>query len=128
MRAPARAASLAGASLVALIALCVVWELWLAPLHAHGSWLVLKALPLLLALPGVLRRDLYTLQWASMLALCYLAEGSVRATSERGASALLGAIEVVLALVFFAACLAYVGPFKRAARIKRAAHPGDGAA
>lgn len=115
----AGAARVALASLVLLIALCVTWELWLAPLRPQGSWLVLKALPLVLALPGVARRDLYTLQWASMLVLCYLAEGTVRATSDRGASATLGAIETLLALVFFASCLTFVAPFKRAARVRR---------
>ena len=41
------------ASLVALILLCTLWELWLAPLRPGGSMLVLKVLQLLLNL----RRD-----------------------------------------------------------------------
>ena len=41
--------------------------MWLAPLRPGGSALVLKAVPLLLALPGAWRRGVYTLQWASML-------------------------------------------------------------
>ena len=41
---------LAAASLIALLALCLAWELWLAPLRPGGSMLVLKALPLLLPL------------------------------------------------------------------------------
>ena len=59
-------------SLLALIALCVAWELVLAPLRPGGSWLVLKVVPLLLPLRGVLKRDLYTMQWSSMLILLYL--------------------------------------------------------
>ena len=74
-------------ALVALIALSVAWEWWLAPLRPGGSALVLKAVPLLLALPGVWRRRLYTLQWASMLILLYFAEGIVRGWSDRGLSA-----------------------------------------
>ena len=35
------------AALLALIVLCVAWELFLAPLRPGGSWLVLKVLPLL---------------------------------------------------------------------------------
>ena len=35
-------------SLLALIALCVAWELFVAPIRPGGSWLVLKVLPLLL--------------------------------------------------------------------------------
>ena len=106
----------AAAALIALIVLSVAWEWWLAPLRPGGTALVLKAVPLLLALPGVLRQRLYTLQWASMLILLYFAEGIVRGWSERGLSAQLGWLETLLAVVFFVCALAYVGPFKRAAR------------
>ena len=123
--APARrrgAALGAAASLIALIALSVAWEWWLAPLRPGGTALVLKAVPLLLALPGVLRQRLYTLQWASMLILLYFAEGIVRGWSGRGLSARLGWLETLLAFVFFVCALAYVAPFKQAARrAKRAA-------
>ena len=106
----------AAAALIALIVLSVAWEWWLAPLRPGGTALVLKAVPLLLALPGVLRQRLYTLQWASMLILLYFAEGIVRGWSDRGLSAQLGWLETLLAVVFFVCALAYVGPFKRAAR------------
>jgi uncharacterized membrane protein len=115
-----RAAALgATAALLALIVLSVAWEWWLAPLRPGGTALVLKAVPLLLALPGVWRRRLYTLQWASMLILLYFAEGIVRGWSDRGLSARLGWLEVALTVAFFVCTLAYVAPFKRAA--KRAA-------
>ncbi|MCA8250255.1 DUF2069 domain-containing protein [Burkholderia multivorans] len=116
-----RYALAAAASLVALIALCVAWEVWLAPLRPGGSALMLKAVPLALALPGVWRRNIYTMQWASMLVLVYFAEGIVRGMSDRGLSATLGWCETALALGFFAAALAYVAPFKRAAKKQRAA-------
>ncbi|WP_120296210.1 DUF2069 domain-containing protein [Paraburkholderia sp. BL23I1N1] len=109
----------ATAALLALIVLSVAWEWWLAPLRPGGSALVLKAMPLLLALPGVWRHRIYTLQWASMLILLYFAEGIVRGWSDRGLSARLGWLEVALSVVFFVCALAYVAPFKRAA--KRAA-------
>ena len=104
------------ASLVALIVLCVAWELWLAPLRPGGSWLVLKVAPLLIPLVGVARRDLYTLQWSAMLILIYFAEGIVRATSDRQPSATLAAIEVILTVVYFFASILYLRPFKKAAR------------
>ncbi|NKJ45559.1 hypothetical protein CIC12_02115 [Burkholderia sp. SG-MS1] len=107
------------AALLALIALAVAWEWWLAPLRPGGSALVLKALPLLCALPGVWRRRLYTLQWASMLSLLYFAEGVVRGRSDHGLSARLGWLQAALAVIFFVCALIYVAPFKRAA--KRAA-------
>jgi uncharacterized membrane protein len=109
----------ATATLLALIVLSVAWEWWLAPLRPGGSALVLKAVPLLLALPGVWRRRLYTLQWASMLILLYFAEGVVRGWSDHGLSARLGWLQAALAVIFFTCALAYVAPFKRAA--KRAA-------
>jgi uncharacterized membrane protein len=107
------------ALLLALIVLSVSWELRLAPLRPGGSALVLKALPLVAVLPGLLRGKVYTLQWSSMLILAYFAEGVVRGASDPGRGAMLGWIEAALALGYFACVLAYVAPLKRAA--KRAA-------
>ena len=104
------------ASLVLLILLCVAWELLLAPLRPGGSWLVLKVIPLLLPLRGVLKRDLYTMQWSSMLILLYFGEGLVRGMSDQGLSAMLGWIEVALTSVFFACTIFYLRPFKKAAK------------
>jgi uncharacterized membrane protein len=99
---------IAGASLIALIFLCIAWELWLAPIRTGGSALALKALPLLLPLFGVLRGRRYTYQWSSMLIFAYFTEGVVRAWSERGKSGLLALAEIILSLVFFAAAVWYV--------------------
>jgi uncharacterized membrane protein len=98
---------IAGASLIALIFLCIAWELRLAPLRTGGSALVLKALPLLLPLFGVLRGKRYTYQWSSMLILAYFTEGVVRAWSERGDGRALALAEIVLSLVFFTAAICY---------------------
>lgn len=94
-------------SLVALILLCTLWELWLAPLRPGGSMLVLKVVPLLLALFGILRGKRYTYQWCSMLILLYFTEGTVRATSDTGMSQILAIIETALTLVFFASAIYY---------------------
>jgi uncharacterized membrane protein len=94
-------------ALLALILLCLTWELWLAPLRPGGSWLALKALPLALPLAGVLKGKRYTYQWSSMLVLGYLAEGATRAWSDSGASQKLAMLEIVLSLVFFGAAVAY---------------------
>jgi len=99
---------LASCSLAALIFLCLAWELWLAPLRPGGSWLALKALPLLAPLFGVLHGRRYTYQWSSMLVLAYVAEGLVRAATESGSSRLLAATEIALALAFFAGAILYV--------------------
>ena len=99
---------IASASLIALIFLCVAWELWLAPVRAGGSALALKSLPLLLPLFGVLRGKRYTYQWSSMLILAYFMEGVVRAWSERGAGQALALAEIMLSMVFFTAAICYV--------------------
>jgi uncharacterized membrane protein len=98
-----RAALQAGAvaSLVALIALCLAWELWLAPARPGGSWLVLKTLPLLAPLFGLLHGRRRTFQWTSFLALAYFTEGVVRAWSEPGPARTLAWFEIALSLALF---------------------------
>ncbi len=98
---------LAITSLVALIALCLSWELWLAPLRAGGSLVALKALPLALPLTGLIAGKRYTYQWSSLLILAYFAEGATRAWAESGLSRTLALAEVALSLVFFAAVVSY---------------------
>ena len=108
MTSAAAAHRAAAASLVALAVLCVTWELWLAPLRPGGSWLALKVLPLLPALLGVLKGRLYTYRWTMMLVLAYFTEGAVRAWGERGTTATLAVIEIVLSFAFYAAAIIYV--------------------
>jgi uncharacterized membrane protein len=88
-------------SLLALIALGLAWELWLAPARPGGSWLVLKVLPLLAPLFGLLHGRLRTFQWTSFLALAYFAEGVVRAWSEPPPGRVLASLETALALALF---------------------------
>lgn len=94
-------------SLILLIFLCLAWELRLAPIQPGGSWLVLKCLPLLAPLFGILNGRRYTYQWASMLILLYFTEGIVRATTDTGTGQWLAIVETFLSLVFFAATVAY---------------------
>ena len=96
------------ASLVALIFLCVAWELFLAPVRPGGSWLALKALPLMVPLFGILHGRRYTFQWTTLLIWVYFAEGIVRAYSDSGLSARLAAAEIVLVLAYFASAVAFV--------------------
>jgi uncharacterized membrane protein len=107
-RTALRAAHVIGiAALLALIALCLAWEIRLAPLRPGGSWLMLKAVPVLLPLRGVLAGRRRTFQWASMFILAYLAEGLVRTVSDRGPSAWLAGGEAALATLFFACAVVY---------------------
>lgn len=98
----------AAIALSLLILLCLAWELWLAPLRPGGSWLVLKVLPLLWIAPGILRGRLYTFRASTMLILAYFAEGTVRAWSDTGLSAMLALAEIVLASLFFVLAIAHV--------------------
>jgi uncharacterized membrane protein len=105
------------ASLAALIGWLVAWEMAVAPLHAGGSLLALKALPLFIPLRGVLKRELYTLQWSSMVILLYFTEGAVRAWADTSElSRLMAWGEVVLSVVYFACALLYLRPYKQAAK------------
>ena len=95
-------------SLVALIVLCVAWELWLAPVRPGGSLLALKALPLVLPLPGLLKRRMYTYRWLSLMIWLYCTEGLVRATSDTAPSSYYAWAEVVLCILLFTACTLHI--------------------
>lgn len=94
-------------SLTGLIFLGLGWELSWAPLRPGGSFLVLKVIPLLFPLFGILRGRRYTYQWSSMLILAYFTEGVVRAFSDTGPSATLAGIEIALSLSFFMCAIFY---------------------
>lgn len=98
----------AAANLIALILLGLAWELWLAPLRPGGSWLVLKVLPLLLPLRGILHGQLYTYRWASLLIWLYVLEATVRMLSDPGPSATFAALALGLSLAFFVCAAAYI--------------------
>lgn len=97
----------ASLSLAALILLCLAWEGWLAPLHPDGSLLILKAVPLLLPLFGILRGRRYTYQWSSMFILLYFTEAVVRSWSDHGLSARLALLELLLTIIFFSCAVFY---------------------
>jgi uncharacterized membrane protein len=112
---PRAAHVVTASSLIALIFLCLAWEGMLAPLKPGGSALVLKAVPLLLPVFGILRERLYTYRWTSLLALAYFCEGVVRTWSDTGVSRKLAIVEVVVATLLFAGCLWYVHARRRSA-------------
>jgi uncharacterized membrane protein len=93
-------------SLLALIVLCLAWELWLAP--TGNKTLALKALPLAIPLAGFLKNRMYTYRWVSLFIWFYATEGCIRAYGDRGPSVPLAIAEVVLCLIMFAACSLHV--------------------
>ncbi len=98
---------LALGALIALIVLCLAWELWLAPLRPGGSLIALKALPLALPLAGIARGRRYTYQWSSLLILAYFAEGATRAWADSGAARSMAFVEIALSAIFFGAAVSY---------------------
>ena len=105
------------ATLLILIVWLVAWETVVAPLKPGGSLLALKVIPLLIPLRGVIKRDVYTMQWSSMLILIYFTEGVVRAWSDTvPASALMAWGEIALVLVYFFCAILFLQPYKKAAK------------
>jgi uncharacterized membrane protein len=98
--------NLAVAAVTALIALCLAWELWLAP-TGRGT-LALKVLPLLPAPLGLWRYRMYTYRWVALFVWLYVLEGLVRSTSEGGRGQWLALAEVLLSVVVFTACTAHI--------------------
>lgn len=98
--------NLAVAAVVALILLCLAWELWLAP-TGRGT-LALKVLPLLPAPLGLWRYRMYTYRLVALFVWLYVLEGLVRSTSEHGPGQWLALAEVVLSVVVFTACTAQI--------------------
>ena len=113
----------ASASLIALILLCLAWELWLAPLRPGGSWLVLKSVILLIPLRSILKGRRYTYQWMSMFILLYFIEGVMRAWSDHGPSAWLAMGEIALSLSFFGAAIFYAKYSAPSRRLHKGATP-----
>ena len=100
--------TLAVGSLIGMILLGLVWELWLAPLRPGGSWLALKVLPLCIPLAGLLKNRMYTYRWVSLMVWLYFTEGVVRAWGDKAPGNWLALVQVVLCVLLFAACALHV--------------------
>jgi len=112
---------IATAAFIDLFILCVCWEWFVSPLRPGGSWLILKGVPLLFAIPGIWKGKVYTMQWASMLILLYTTEGLVRIL-ETGINFWLALLEVILSTIGFVCLLVYLKPIKKEAKaLKKAA-------
>ena len=93
-------------SLLGLIVLGLAWELVLAP--TGNRTLVLKVLPLAVPLVGLLKNRMYTYRWVSLMIWLYFIEGVIRASGDRGLSAVLAGVEVALCVSLFTACAVHV--------------------
>jgi uncharacterized membrane protein len=106
---------IATAAFIDLFILCVCWEWFISPLRPGGSWLILKGIPLLFAIPGIWNGKVYTMQWASMLILLYITEGLVRIL-ETGTNFWLAVLETTFATIGFICLLMYLKPIKKEAK------------
>lgn len=124
--APSKLHGLACGAMIVFIGFTLAHELFLAPLRPGGSLLALKALPFVLALPGLYKRRLYTLQWTALLVLAYIAFAIVAGMTDAAPRArVAGWIEAGLGLVYFVAALAVLRPYKQAHQARRRARAGD---
>ena len=80
---------------------CLVWEGYIAPLNPDVSWVILKSIPIILPLIGVLRNTLRAYQYAVLLVFPYFIEGVVRSYAEAGLYQLMAVGELVLSLLLF---------------------------
>jgi uncharacterized membrane protein len=98
---------IAVATLLALAALEVLWSVVLAPLP-HARWLWVKAIPLAILAPGLMRGERKPRQWVALLAPLYFAEALVRALTEPGRHGIVAATAAALALTLFVAVVAWL--------------------
>jgi uncharacterized membrane protein len=94
-------------ALVAMALLEVLWSVVLAPLPG-ARWLWVKAIPLALLAPGVMRGARKPRQWVALLAPLYFAEAIVRALTEAGRHGLVAGMAAILSLVLFVAVVAWL--------------------
>ena len=100
-------ARVAVAATVALLLFEALWELVLAPIKPHGSWLALKALPLAWLIRGVARGQRRSRQWLALLLPFYIGEALLRAVAEPGRHALVAAVACAIATLAFTALLGW---------------------
>jgi uncharacterized membrane protein len=91
----------ASLSLIGLIILNLFWEIFYNPLNSMGSLMVIKSVILLIPLSGILKKNRYTYQWASMFILLFFIEGIVRFYSETGVSQSMALYQIILSSIFF---------------------------
>jgi uncharacterized membrane protein len=91
----------ASLSLIGLIILNLLWEIFYNPLHNQGSLMVIKSVILLIPLSGILKKNRYTYQWSSMFILLFFIEGVVRFYSEREISQSMALYQIILSCIFF---------------------------
>ena len=91
--------------LLMLVLWCMVWESVAAPLRPGGTWLILKGLPLLFWVPGLLRQRIRSLQALSLVVLAYALEGLTRLFSDLPATRWAAGVASLNAVALWVVCL-----------------------
>lgn len=104
---------LAQAAWLGLVGLTLLWDWLLAPLGTGRVLLLVKLVPLMLPLRGILNGRVYTFQYCSMLVLAYFCESVMRWFDLSAASRVLAAGETLLSAAFFVCCLLHLQRFKK---------------
>lgn len=101
-------------SLIGLIVLFCLWQLLLAPPHPANPWVILgvQALPLLIFVPGVLKKSIYVTQLACFAMLFYFMYAVNTAVTQPELRTL-GLIAVVLSVSFFISSLCWIHAAKK---------------
>ena len=105
---------------IALLVLMGTWYSLLRPSTGLPAWLptVILALPLAIALPGIIQGKRYTYGWLPLLLMLYWTHGIMEAWSNPEDRMLAGA-ELVLSLLLFWACIFYLRLTRDGPRQKR---------
>lgn len=72
-----------------------------------GLWLM-QCIPLLLTLPGVLKRNTRALQWLGFLVLFYFTQGVLQSVSATALQRWLGALTLLFCVVLFTAVIVVI--------------------
>ncbi|MEK6771602.1 MAG: DUF2069 domain-containing protein [Pseudomonadota bacterium] len=93
-----------------MIALSLLWELWLAPSSYApvAIWTLIKLLPLVALTPALLGTGYRVYIHGCLVMLLYFSEGVMLAWSDPGMVRTLALIETLLVLVFVAPAALYV--------------------
>lgn len=94
---------------IGLIILTLIWDGLVSPLYFI---LLLKIAMLWFPLLGLWAQRIYTFQYCSMLVLAFFIEGVMRVVSISILNQYFASVEIILSIIFFVGCLAYLQQFK----------------
>lgn len=94
--------------IIAMSIWCILWEGHLAPIGKDSSLLILKGLPIIIPIFGLLRNSIKTYQYTLLLLLPYFIEGVFRGYAENGIHRLMAIGEIIISLLIYMSLLAAV--------------------